>query len=144
LPRLVKKLLKRELEIHNHQRQRPYALTEKDRKWIDYLNKGIFYRAFSRVVLLAKVEDRWTDILETSSMLGCSDKTTRKIHSEIRSLEMLETKIVNKKLYFRANHENLELYYRYLRTLHNPLDSNLKSLLSECLEYLRLMDNKTV
>ena len=39
-------------------------MTEKDRRWIGYLNKGIYYRVFSRVVLLAKVEDPWTDVLE--------------------------------------------------------------------------------
>ena len=43
---------------------RPLDMTEKNRRWIGYLNKGIYYRVFSRVVLLAKVKDPWTDLLE--------------------------------------------------------------------------------
>ena len=139
LPRIVEGSLRTEIAIHSafHSDQ-AYAQDDIDKTWIAFLNRGIYHRPFSRVALLAKVQNAWYTLREVSSMLHASEKTCRNIFAECRDLQMVDHKYEGNRLVIQSSQKGLDMYYRYVKSLYDVRNPMRKEYLKNIQEYQRL------
>tara|TARA_B100001057_G_scaffold344889_1_gene345955 strand:- start:633 stop:1157 length:525 start_codon:yes stop_codon:yes gene_type:complete len=144
LPRIVEGSLRTEIAIHTafHSHQ-AYAEDDIDKTWITFLNRGIYHRPFSRVTLLAKVQNAWYTIQEVSSMLHANEKTVRNIFAECRDLKMVDHKYEGNRLVIQSSQRGLDMYYRYVKSLYDVHNPMRKEYLKNIQEYQRLKKWKT-
>ena len=139
LPRIVEGSLRTEIAIHSaFFSQQPYAQDEIDKTWIAFLNRGIYHRPFSRVTLLARVQNAWYSLKEVSSMLHASEKTCRNIFAECRDLEMVDHKYEGNRLVIQSSQRGIDMYYRYVKSLYDVHNPMRKEYLKNIQEYQRL------
>ena len=132
----MKQGCKREIHVFNIQHKRPHAETDKENKILDWVNGATYARVFSRVLILAKLENRWLSITDMITTLGANDKTTRLNYQKARDAGVIEVPSDENKdpnrLLFRGNSDAVVFYKKYFDLVYSIddqcLDDHLKFL----------------
>ena len=132
----MKQGCKREIHVFNIQHKRPHAETDKENKILDWVNGATYARVFSRVLILAKLENRWLSITDMITTLGANDKTTRLNYQKARDAGVIEVPEDENKnpnrLLFRGNIDAVVFYKKYFDLVYSIddqcLDDHLKFL----------------
>tara|TARA_Y100001973_G_C5066728_1_gene265447 strand:- start:157 stop:702 length:546 start_codon:yes stop_codon:yes gene_type:complete len=116
----------REIELFNQKERLLHCNTDEERKVIEYTNQGRYTRAFSRVTLKAKLENRYTSLHEVTSTLEISNRQARDILYNFRDLGAMEFKPKqnemerrDKTLYFRSAELSLRIFNQYVDYIYN-------------------------
>ena len=132
----MKQGCKREIHVFNIQHKRPHAETEKENKILDWVNGATYARVFSRVLILAKLENRWLTITDIITTLGANDKTTRLNYQKARDAGVIEMPMDKgrdpNRLLFRGNIDAVLFYKKYFDLVYaiddRCLDDHMKFL----------------
>ena len=139
LPRIVEGSLLTELAIHKQFFEtQNHIVDDVDKKWVAFLNRGIFHRPFSRASLLARIKNKWYTLKEVSSMICANPKTVRNIFSECRDLEMIDHRTEGNRIVIQASEKGIDMYYRYVKSLYDIENRMRKEYLKHIQEYQRL------
>ena len=107
----------REIETFKVQTQKPHVQNEEEKKWLDFVNGGVYSRHFSRLCVLAGMDNMWLTLQDIITTLGTDPKTARLNFQKARDVKMLdickEKKSSNAVLKFKGNDKIVGFYERY-------------------------------
>ena len=107
----------REIETFKVQTQKPHVQNEEEKKWLDFVNGGVYSRHFSRLCVLAGMDNTWLTLQDIITTLGTDPKTARLNFQKARDVKMLdickEKKSSNAVLKFKGNDKIVGFYERY-------------------------------
>lgn len=107
----------REIETFKVQTEHPHVQNEEQRKWLDFVNGGVYSRHFSRLCVLAGMDNTWLTLQDIITTLGANDKTARLNFQKARDVRMLdicnEKSTPNAVLKFKGNDRLVAFYERY-------------------------------
>lgn len=107
----------REIATFKVQTEMPHVQNEEQRKWLDFVNSGVYSRHFSRLCVLAGMDNVWLTLQDIITTLGANNKTARLNFQKARDVGMLdickEKQTSNSVLKFKGNEKIVAFYERY-------------------------------
>tara|TARA_R100001510_G_scaffold53536_1_gene55227 strand:+ start:6164 stop:6700 length:537 start_codon:yes stop_codon:yes gene_type:complete len=107
----------REIQTFKVQNEKPHVQNEEQRRWLDFVNGGVYSRHFSRLCVLAGMDNTWLTLQDIVTTLGANDKTARLNFQKARDVDMLdickEKQTSNSVLKFKGNEKIVAFYERY-------------------------------
>jgi|TARA_R100000455_G_C6237550_1_gene97376 hypothetical protein len=138
-PKILKRSLEFDLAVHrNLFEDKPHVTDEIDQKWIEWLNRGIFHRAFTRATSLARAENRWYTLKEISTKIFAAPKTVRNIFNECRDLEMIDWRHDGNRLVLQSSERGFRMWKRYTKAMISRIVVEFDDYFRDMQEYQRL------
>ena len=158
--RMLYFMANREIDIFTKQHRVVIGDDPEEKALIEFANSGTFTRAFSRMLIKARLEDTYITFIDVVTTLRCSDKIARDMLTDYDDIGAVEYyKITDKKdkdqrLYFRATPLAMRVYEKYFSLLYAPTENNwdVRAFYRDLVELWRRIDtynqitgqNKTV
>ena len=128
--RLLYFMANREIDIFTKQHRVVVGDNPEEKALIEFANSGTFTRAFSRMLIKARLEDSYVTFIDVITTLGCSDKIARDMlqdYDDIGAVEfyqITDRKDKDQRLYFRSTPLGMRVYEKYFFLLYSPTESN--------------------
>jgi hypothetical protein len=138
----------REIEIFTKQHRVVVGDNPEEKALIEFANSGTFTRAFSRMLIKARLEDSYVTFIDVVTTLGCSDKNARDMlqdYDDIGAVEfykITDRKDKDQRLYFRSTPLGMRVYEKYFFLLYAPTESNkdVRPFIQDLVELWRRID----
>jgi len=142
--RIIYYLAHREKEIFTKQHRVIYGTNEAERKIVEYANSGTYTRAFSRLTIIARIQNRYINLANVITELGCSDKNAREMllaYADLGAVEYYERDKDDRdqRLYFRATELSVKIYENYMHLLYMD-DPKIRDFLLDLTHFWRVQD----
>ena len=138
-PKILKRSLEFDLAVHkNLFEDKPHITDKIDQKWIEWLNRGIYHRPFTRATSLARAENRLYTLKAISTKINASPKTVRNIFNECRDLEMIDWRHDGNRLVLQASDRGFRMWKRYTRAMISSITHEFDDYFRDMQEYQRL------
>ncbi len=138
-PKILKRSLEFDLAVHkNLFEDKPHVTDEVDQKWITFLNRGVYHRAFTRATSLARAENTWYTLKEISTKIFASEKTVRNIFAECRDLKMVDCKHDANRLVLQSSERGFRMWKRYTKAMISTITGQFDDYFRDMQEYNRL------
>ena len=146
--RMLYFMANREIDIFTKQNRVVVGDNPEEKALIEFANSGTFTRAFSRMLIKARLEDTYITIIDVVTTLGCSDKIARDMladYDDIGAVQFYEKTVrkdKDQRLYFRSTPLGMRVYEKYFFLLYAPTESNkdVRSFLQDLVELWRRID----
>ena len=139
LPKILKRSLEFDLAVHkNLFEDKPHITDEIDKKWIDWLNRGIYHRPFTRATSLARAENRWYTLKEISTKINAAPKTVRNIFNDCRDLEMVDCRHEGNRVVLQSSERGFRMWKRYTKAMISRVAVEFEDYFRDMQEYKRL------
>ena len=158
--RMLYFMANREIDIFTKQHRVVIGDDPEEKALIEFANSGTFTRAFSRMLIKARLEDSYITFIDVVTTLRCSDKIARDMLTDYDDIGAVEYyQITDKKdkaqrLYFRSTPLAMRVYEKYFSLLYAPTENNwdVRAFYRDLVELWRRIDtynqitgqNKTV
>jgi hypothetical protein len=138
----------REIEIFTKQHRVVVGDNPEEKALIEFANSGTFTRAFSRMLIKARLEDTYITFIDVVTRLGCSDKIARDMLADyddigaVQFYEKTDRKDKDQRLYFRSTPLGMRVYEKYFFLLYSPTESNkdVRPFIQDLVELWRRID----
>jgi len=138
-PKILKRSLEFDLAVHkNLFEDKPHVTDEVDQKWLTFLNRGVYHRAFTRATTLARAENTWYTLKEISTRIFASEKTVRNIFAECRDLKMIDCKHDANRLVLQSSERGFRMWKRYTKAMISRIVVEFDDYFRDMQEYQRL------
>lgn len=146
--RMLYFMANREIEIFTKQHRVVIGDDPDEKALIEFANSGTFTRAFSRMLIKARLEDSYITFIDVVTTLGCSDKNARDMltdYDDIGAVEyyqITDKKDKDQRLYFRSSPLAMRVYEKYFSLLYAPTENNwhVRSFYRDLVELWRRID----
>ena len=146
--RLLYFMANREIDIFTKQHRVVVGDNPEEKALIEFANSGTFTRAFSRMLIKARLEDSYVTFIDVITTLGCSDKIARDMlqdYDDIGAVEfyqITDRKDKDQRLYFRSTPLGMRVYEKYFFLLYSPTESNkdVRPFIQDLVELWRRID----
>ena len=128
--RMLYFMANREIDIFTKQHRVVIGDDPEEKALIEFANSGTFTRAFSRMLIKARLEDSYITFIDVVTTLGCSDKNARDMltdYDDIGAVEyyqITDKKDKDQRLYFRSTPLAMRVYEKYFSLLYAPTENN--------------------
>ena len=138
----------REIEIFTKQHRVVVGDNSEEKALIEFANSGTFTRAFSRMLIKARLEDSYVTFIDVVTTLGCSDKIARDMLADyddigaVQFYQITDKKDKDQRLYFRSTPLGMRVYEKYFFLLYSPTESNkdVRPFIQDLVELWRRID----
>jgi hypothetical protein len=138
----------REIEIFTKQHRVVVGDNPEEKALIEFANSGTFTRAFSRMLIKARLEDTYITFIDVVTRLGCSDKIARDMLADyddigaVQFYQITDKKDKDQRLYFRSTPLGMRVYEKYFFLLYSPTESNkdVRPFIQDLVELWRRID----
>ena len=146
--RLLYFMANREIDIFTKQNRVVVGDNPEEKALIEFANSGTFTRAFSRMLIKARLEDTYITFIDVVTRLGCSDKNARDMltdYDDIGAVEfyqITDRKDKDQRLYYRSTPLGMRVYEKYFFLLYSPTESNkdVRPFIQDLVELWRRID----
>ena len=146
--RMLYFMANREIDIFTKQNRVVVGDNPEEKALIEFANSGTFTRAFSRMLIKARLEDTYITFIDVVTRLGCSDKIARDMLADyddigaVQFYQITDRKDKDQRLYFRSTPLGMRVYEKYFFLLYAPTESNndVRAFTQDLVELWRRID----
>ena len=146
--RMLYFMAQREIDIFTKQNRVVVGDNPEEKALIEFANSGTFTRAFSRMLIKARLDDTYITFIDVVTTLGCSDKNARDMLADyddigaVQFYEKTDRKDKDQRLYFRSTPLGMRVYEKYFFLLYAPTESNndVRAFIQDLVELWRRID----
>ena len=146
--RMLYFMANREIDIFTKQNRVVVGDNPEEKALIEFANSGTFTRAFSRMLIKARLEDTYITFIDVVTRLGCSDKIARDMLADyddigaVQFYQITDRKDKDQRLYFRSTPLGMRVYEKYFFLLYAPTESNndVRAFIQDLVELWRRID----